>query len=123
MVHDRARASPPGRRPRFTCSTDPAKVAVPSGCVVIVEGLLLGAVRVVNAAGEAANAESVRVQLGEIADDGRYFDVWVVADDLADLESRGKLKLAPAFDWGGSESTPKARIAYVVPRKKQEPTG
>ena len=91
--------------------------------MVIVEGLLLGAVRVVNAAGEAANAENVRVQLGKIADDGRYFDVWVVADDLADLESRGKLKLAPAFDWGGSESTPKARIAYVVPRKKQEPTG
>jgi hypothetical protein len=69
-------------------------------------------VRVVNAAGKAAHAESVRVQLGEIADDGGYFDVWVVADDLAELESRGKLKFAPAFDWGGSESTPRARIEY-----------
>ena len=90
---------------------------------MIVEGLLLGAVRVVNAAGKAAHAENVRVQLGEIADGGGYFDVWVVADDLAELESRGKLKLAPAFDWGSRESTPKARIAYVVPGKKQEPAG
>ena len=73
----------------------PAKVAVPSGCVVIVEGLLLGAVRVVNAAEKAANAENVRVQLGKIADDGRYFDVWVVADDLADLESRGNSNSLP----------------------------
>jgi S1-C subfamily serine protease len=80
--------------------------------VVIDEGLLLGTVRVVNPARKAAHAENVRVQLGKIADDGRYFDVWVVADDLADLESRGKLKLAPAFAWGGSESTPKARIQY-----------
>jgi hypothetical protein len=91
--------------------------------VLIDEGLLLGTVRVVRAAGKAAHAESVRVQLGEIADDGGYFDVWVVADDLAELESHGKLKLAPASDWGGSESTPKARIEYVVPGKKQEPTG
>ena len=91
--------------------------------MVIVEGLLLGAVRVVNVAGKAADAENVRVQLGEIADDGRYFDIWIVSDDLAELESRGKLKLAPAFDWGASESAPKARIAYVVPSKKPEPTG
>lgn len=123
MVHDRARDLAARPKAAIYLLDCPPKVALPSGCVVIVEGLLLGAVRVVNAAGEAANAESVRIQLGEIADDGRYFDVWIVADDLADLESRGKLKLAPAFDWGGSESTPKARIAYVVPRKKQEPTG
>ena len=84
--------------------------------------LLKAVVRVIKAE-NPANAECTRVELGEIADDGRYFDVWVVADDLAELESRGKLKLAPAFDWGASESTPKARIAYVVPGKKQEPTG
>jgi hypothetical protein len=65
--------------------------------VVIVEGLLLGAVRVVNAAGKAADAEHVRVQLGKIADDGRYFDVWIVADDRG-FGRAGKLKLAPAFD-------------------------
>jgi hypothetical protein len=90
--------------------------------VVIDEDELLDSVRVVNEAGNPADAGNVRAELGDIADEGGYFDLWVVADDLAELESRGKLKLAPAFDWGGSESTPKARIAYVVPGK-QEPTG
>jgi hypothetical protein len=86
--------------------------------VVIDEDLLLKAVvRVINAE-KPAHAENVRVELGEIADDGRYFDVWLVADDLAELESLGKLKLAPAFAWGGSESTPKARIRYVLPREQ-----
>ena len=91
--------------------------------MVIGQDLLLEAVRDVSEAGNPADAGNVRAELGDIADEGGYFDVWVVADDLAELESRGKLKLAPAFDWGGSESTPKARIAYVVPGKKQEPTG
>jgi hypothetical protein len=60
----------------------------------------------------------VRAELGDIADEGGYFDVWVVADDLAELESRGKLKLAPAFDWGGSAATPKALIQYVLPSEQ-----
>jgi len=80
--------------------------------VVIDEDLLLTAVVRVIKAEKPAHAVNVRVELGETADDGGVMDV---ADDLAELESRGKLKRAPAFDWGGSESTPKARIAYLVP--------
>jgi hypothetical protein len=56
-----------------------------------------------------------RFELGQLSDDGGYFDIWVVANELAELESRGKLKLAPAFAWGGSASTPKARIQYELP--------
>ena len=37
-----------------------------------------------------------------------------VADDLAELESLGKLKRAPAIDWDGSER-PKTRIPYELP--------
>jgi hypothetical protein len=62
--------------------------------VVIDEDELLDSVRVVNEAGHPADAENVRAELGDIADEGGYFDVWVVADDLAELESLGKLKLA-----------------------------
>jgi hypothetical protein len=51
------------------------------------------------------NAINVRIELGDIADDGGYFDVMDVADDLAELESRGKLERVPAEDWGGSEPT------------------
>jgi hypothetical protein len=83
--------------------------------LVIDEDVLLDAVWEINEAGKRARADNVRHELGEIADDGGYFDVMVVADDLAELESRGELKLAPAFDWGGVESMPKTRIAYVVP--------
>jgi hypothetical protein len=86
--------------------------------VVIDEDELLDSVRVVNEAGNPAHAGNVRAELGDIADEGGYFDVWVVADDLAELESRGKLKLAPAFDWGGSEATPKALIQYVLPSEQ-----
>jgi hypothetical protein len=86
--------------------------------VLIDEDELLKAVVRVIKAEKPANAECTRVELGEIADDGRYFDVWVVGDDLAELESRGKLKLAPAFDLGGSESTPKARIQYELPSEQ-----
>jgi hypothetical protein len=81
--------------------------------VLIDEDLLLDAVWEVNEAGKRARAGNVRLEIGKIADG--YFDVMDVADDLAELESRGKLKLAPAFDWGGVESMPKTRIAYVVP--------
>ena len=88
--------------------------------MVIDEDELLDSVRVVNEAGNPADAGNVRAELGDIADEGGYFDVWVVADDLAELESLGKLKLAPAFAWGGSESTPKARIAYdLVPQDER----
>jgi hypothetical protein len=79
--------------------------------------LLKAVVRVIKAE-NPANAECTRVELGEIADDGRYFDVWVVGDDLAELESLGKLKLAPTFDLGGSESMPSARIQYELPSEQ-----
>jgi hypothetical protein len=86
--------------------------------VVIDEDVLLKAVVRDIKAEKAAHAGNVRVELGEIADDGGYFDVWVVADDLAELESLGKLKLAPAFAWGGSKSTPKALIQYELPSEQ-----
>jgi hypothetical protein len=54
----------------------------------------------------------VRVELGEIADDGGYFDVTDVADDLAELQWLGKLSRAPAGDWDYSAPTPETRIAY-----------
>src|SRR5215207_1813410 len=88
--------------------------AVPCECVVIDEALLLDAVRDVNEAGRPAHAESVRGALGKIAVDGGYFDVMAVAADLAELESLGKLKRAPAFDWDDSGPTPKTRIPYVL---------
>jgi hypothetical protein len=79
--------------------------------------LLKAVVRVIKAE-NPANAECTRVELGETADDGRYFDVWVVGDDLAELESLGKLKLAPTFDLGGSESMPRARIQFELPSEQ-----
>jgi hypothetical protein len=83
--------------------------------VTIDEDLLLDAVWEVNEAGKRARANNVRHELGKTADGGRYFDVMVVADELVELESLGKLKRAPAFDWGGVESMPKTRIAYELP--------
>jgi hypothetical protein len=59
---------------------------------------------------------NVRLEIGKIADG--YFDVMDVADDLAELESRGKLKRAPTFDWGGVGSMPKTRIAYELPSEE-----
>ncbi len=78
--------------------------------MVIDEDLLLEAVRDVNEAGNPAHAETVRVDLGKLADDGGYFDVRVVAADLKELVSLGKLKRAPAFDWDDSGPTPETRI-------------
>jgi hypothetical protein len=75
--------------------------------------LLEAVVRVVNE-GNPAHAGNVRVKLGKIADDGEYFDEVVVAADLAELESLGKLELDRRIDWGGSEPMPKTRIAYVL---------
>jgi hypothetical protein len=86
--------------------------------VLIDEDLLLDAVWEVNEAAKPAHAGNVRVELGQISGEGGYFDVWVVADDLAELQSLGKLKLAPAFAWGGSESAPKARIQYELPTEQ-----
>ena len=81
-------------------------------CVVIDEDLLLDAVWEVSEAGKRGRAGNVRDELGTIADDGRYFEVMVVADDLAELESLGKLSRAPAVDWSGSEPPPITRIPY-----------
>ena len=61
--------------------------AVPSECVVIDEDELLESVRAVYDAGKSAHAVNVRVELGDIPDDGGYFDVMDVADDLAELQS------------------------------------
>jgi hypothetical protein len=83
-------------------------------CVAIDEELLLDAVWEVNEAGKPAHADNVRDELGQIADDPGYFDVMVVADELAELESRGKLKRPSAIDWNGSER-PKTRIPYELP--------
>jgi hypothetical protein len=85
--------------------------------VVIDEDLLLDAVWEVNEAGKRGRAGNVRDELGKIADDGGYFEVMVVADDLAELESLGKLKRV-AFDWGDVESMPRTRIAYAVPTEQ-----
>ena len=79
--------------------------------------LLKAVVRVIKAE-NPADAERTRVELGEIADDGRYFDVWVVGDDLAELESLGKLKRAPAYEWNDSGPTPRTRIRYVLPSEQ-----
>jgi hypothetical protein len=80
--------------------------------VVIDEDQLLDAVRAVYDAGRSAHAVNVRVELGDIADDGRYFDVMDVADDLAELESLGKLSRAPAVDWSGSDPPPMSLVPY-----------
>jgi hypothetical protein len=86
--------------------------------VVIDEDLLLEAVRAVYDAGRPAHAESVRKYLGQFADDGGYFDARVVAGDLEELESLGKLKPAPAVEWNDSGPTPKTRIPYVLPSEQ-----
>ena len=54
----------------------------------------------------------MRIELEDIADDGGNFDVMDVADDLAELQSLGKLSRAPAGDWDYSARTPETRIAY-----------
>jgi hypothetical protein len=81
--------------------------------VVIDSELLLGAVtRLVNEAGMPAHAENVSVELGRIADVGGYVDARIVAEDLEELESLGRLERVCEFDWGGSDATRKTRIAY-----------
>jgi hypothetical protein len=81
--------------------------------VVIDEDQLLDAVRVVNGAGRPVHAENVRKYLGEFAD-----EVGVVAADLEELESLGKLTRAPAIEWNDSGPTPKTRIRYVLPSEQ-----
>jgi hypothetical protein len=87
--------------------------------VVIDEELLLEAVVRVTNEGNRAHAGNVRVELGKIADDGEYFDEMVVAADLAELESLGRLELARRIDWRGSEPMPKPRIAYELRGEKK----
>jgi hypothetical protein len=82
--------------------------------VKIDEDLLIEAVRTLNDAKSIAHADRVSDHLGPIGDDGRCFDVRVVADDLEELESRGKLKRATAADSGG-ESSPRERVGYELP--------
>ena len=86
-----------------------------SGWVVIDEDQLLDAVRVVNGAGRPVHAENVRKYLGQFAAEGGYFEVSVVAADLEELESLGKLKRAPDIEWNDSGPTPKTRVRYVLP--------
>jgi hypothetical protein len=87
--------------------------------VVIDEDELLQAVVRVTNEGNPAHAGNVRVKLGKTADDAEYFDVMVVAADLEELESLGKLELDRRIDWGGSEPMPKTRIAYELPSEKK----
>ena len=86
--------------------------------MVIDEDQLLDAVRVVNGAGRPVHAENVRKYLGQFADEGDYFEVSVVAADLEELESLGKLKRAPAIEWNDSGPTPKTRIRYALPSEQ-----
>ena len=60
--------------------------------MVIDEDLLLDAVWEVNEAGKRGRAGNVRDELGKIADGGGYFEVMVVADDLAELVQQLDLK-------------------------------
>jgi hypothetical protein len=83
-------------------------------CVVIDEDELVNAVRTLNAAGKLARADTVRIELGAIADDGGHWELATVADDLAELESLGKLERPAAFEWEGIGPPPKTRIAYAV---------
>ena len=85
-------------------------------CVVIDEDELVKAVRALNAGGRPARADTVSIELGAIADDGRHWDLMAVADDLAELESLGKLERAAAFEWEGVGPPPKALIWYEAPR-------
>ena len=81
--------------------------------MTIDEDLLIKAVHALNEAKSVAHAERVSSHLGPIADDGRCFDVRVVADDLEELEARGKIKRAAGVDWGG-EPSPRERISYEL---------
>ena len=83
--------------------------------MVIDEDLLLNAVRTLNAAGKLARADTVSIELGPLADDGGNWNLATVADDLAELESVGKLERAPTFVWEGIGPPPKTRIAYALP--------
>lgn len=85
--------------------------------MVIDKDLLLNAVRALNAAGKLARADTVSVELSASGDDGGYWDVITVADDLAELESLGKIERPDAFAWEGIGSPPRTRIAYVLTDK------
>jgi len=78
------------------------------------DDLLINAVRSLKAAGKPARADTVSLELGPIANNGEHWDVMAVADDLAELESLGKLERDAAFEWEGIGLPPKTRIAYVV---------
>jgi hypothetical protein len=97
------------------CRTVISRERVACAVVEIDDDLLIKAVRALNEAKSTAHAESVSKHLGPIAGDGDCFEVGVVADELEELESRGKLKRAPAVEWNDSEQTPKTRITYVLP--------
>ena len=90
----------------------------PSWEVEIVEGLVIKAVRALNEANSTAHAESVSNHLGPIAGDGDCFDAHIVADELEGLESRGRLKRAPAVAWNDSEQTPRTRVTYALPSEE-----
>jgi hypothetical protein len=74
---------------------------------------LVKAVRAVNQAGKPARANNVILALRSTAGRVGYLDVTTVAEDLAELESRGKLEQVPAPAWG-EIGQPKTLIAYVV---------
>jgi hypothetical protein len=87
--------------------------------VIIDEERLIESVRVLNAQGRPARSDTVSIELGAIAGSGEYWDVAIVADDLAELESHGKLERAAAFEWEGIGLPPKTLIAYAVPSEQK----
>jgi hypothetical protein len=99
-------------------------LAVLSHRVVIDEHLLLEAIRDVHEVGEPADAENVSVALGATANDGGYWDVTTVADDLAELESLGKLEHAPRLVPLVDEATDPIALpeAAGTPQRKEDIT-
>jgi hypothetical protein len=91
-----------------------ARFPLASRRVVIDEELLIEAVRALNAQGRPARSDTVSIELGASSDNGEHRDVVIVADDLAELESHGKLERAAAFEWEGIGPPPKTLIAYAA---------
>jgi len=86
--------------------------------VVIDEDLLLDVVPALKAAGKLARADTVSIELGAIADDGGEWDLTTVENNLAELESLGKLERPATFHWQGIGPPPKTRIATALPSEQ-----
>jgi hypothetical protein len=83
--------------------------------MVFDDKLLIESVRALNARGRPARSDTVSIELGLISGTGADWDVVTVAEDLAELETLGKLERAADFEWEGVGSPPITLIAYAVP--------